>query len=74
MLLDVTPPPLGNVYIYGELMFEDTRDHNITANLVSTENAKFEQGCKISVGHTSQFRAVKRYLGVSVPCGVGIFI
>lgn len=35
MLLDVTPPPLENVYIYGELVFEDHSDYNFTANLVS---------------------------------------
>ena len=35
MLLDVTPPTLGNLYIFGELIFEDERDYNLTANLVS---------------------------------------
>lgn len=36
MLLDITPPTLGKVYIYGELMFEDQRDYNFTADLVRT--------------------------------------
>ena len=35
MLLDVSPPTLGNVYILGELIFEDMRDYNFTADLVS---------------------------------------
>ena len=34
MLMDVTPPPLGYVIVLGELMFEDQRDYNFTANLV----------------------------------------
>jgi len=34
MLMDVTPPPLGYVIVFGELMFEDQRDYNFTANLV----------------------------------------
>lgn len=37
MLMDVpNPPPFANVYVYGQLMFEDTRDYNFTANRVST--------------------------------------
>ena len=36
MLLDVTPPTLGMVYVYGELIFEDERDYDFTANLVHT--------------------------------------
>ena len=35
MLLDVSPPPLGRVFVYGELKFEDERDYNFTAALVS---------------------------------------
>lgn len=35
MLLDVSPPRLGRVYVYGELMFEDQQDYSFTANLVS---------------------------------------
>ena len=35
MLLDVNPPPLGRVFVYGELKFEDERDYNFTAALVS---------------------------------------
>ena len=34
MLMDVTPPPLREVFVLGELMFEDQRDYNFTANLV----------------------------------------
>ena len=34
MLLDINPPPLGNVYVFGELLFEDQRDYQFTANLV----------------------------------------
>ena len=34
MLLDITPPPLNRVFIFGELEFEDERDYNFTANLV----------------------------------------
>ena len=32
--MDVTPPPLREVFVLGELMFEDQRDYNFTANLV----------------------------------------
>lgn len=35
MLVDISPPPLGRVIVLGELMFEDERDYNFTANLVS---------------------------------------
>ena len=35
MLLDVSPPPLGRVFVFGELKFEDERDYNFTAALVS---------------------------------------
>ena len=35
MLLDVNPPSLGRVFVYGELKFEDERDYNFTAALVS---------------------------------------
>lgn len=35
MILDISPPRLGNVYVYGELTFEDQQDYNFTANLVS---------------------------------------
>ena len=35
MLLDVSPLSLGKVFVYGELKFEDERDYNITADLVS---------------------------------------
>ncbi len=35
MLLDITPPTLRRVYILGELIFEDVRDYNFTADLVS---------------------------------------
>ncbi len=35
MLLDVSPPTLGKVYILGELIFEDMRYYNFTADLVS---------------------------------------
>ena len=34
MLVDVTPPPLGRVFVRGELQFEDGRDYNFTADLV----------------------------------------
>ena len=34
MLLDISPPPLSRVFVYGELEFEDERDYNFTANLV----------------------------------------
>ena len=34
MLLDVSPPPLGQVYVFGELMFQDEQDLNLTADLV----------------------------------------
>lgn len=33
--MDITPPPLGNVYVYGELLFEDVQDYNFTAHVVS---------------------------------------
>ena len=35
MLLDVNPPSLGKVFVYGELKFEDESDYNFTADLVS---------------------------------------
>lgn len=35
MLLDICPPPLGTVYIFGELKFQDKQDLNFSANLVS---------------------------------------
>ena len=35
MLLDVSPLSLGKVFVYGELKFEDERDYNFTADLVS---------------------------------------
>lgn len=35
MLLDISPPPLGIVYVFGELKFYD-QDVNFTANTVST--------------------------------------
>ena len=34
MHLDINPPHLGNVYIYGELTFDDTQNLNFTANLI----------------------------------------
>lgn len=45
MILDVTPPPLGDVYVHGELHFEDMRDYEFVANRVS------------SVTHTCEFSA-----------------
>lgn len=36
MLLDISPPPLGTVYIFGELKFQDSQDLNFSANIVST--------------------------------------
>lgn len=39
MLLDITPPPLNRVFIYGELEFEDKRDYNFTANLVKKHHS-----------------------------------
>ena len=35
MLVDVSPPPLGRVEVFGEMKFEDERDYNFTAALVS---------------------------------------
>lgn len=35
MLVDISPPPLGKVFINGELEFQDERDYNFTASLVS---------------------------------------
>lgn len=35
MLVDISPPLLSRVIILGELMFEDERDYNFTANLVT---------------------------------------
>ena len=35
MLLDISPPSLGKVYIFGELKFADEMDLNFTADLVS---------------------------------------
>ena len=35
MIVDVSPPPLGRVFVHGALEFEDGRDYNFTANLVS---------------------------------------
>ena len=35
MLLDVNPPSLGRVFMYGELKFEDESNCNFTADLVS---------------------------------------
>ena len=35
MLVDISPPPLGIVTVYGELEFEDERDYNFTAKTVS---------------------------------------
>ncbi len=34
MLVDITPPPLASVFVFGELKFEDSQDYNFTANLV----------------------------------------
>ena len=34
MLLDINPPRLANVYVYGELLFEDQQDYNFTADMV----------------------------------------
>lgn len=34
MIVDVTPPPLGRVFVHGELQFENGRDYNFTANIV----------------------------------------
>ena len=44
MLLDVTPPTLGMVYVLGELNFEDERDYNFTANLVSLLGSSRRRG------------------------------
>ena len=38
MLLDISPPPLANVYVFGELTFDDQRGYNFTANTVSHDN------------------------------------
>jgi len=35
MLVDISPPPLGMVNVAGELKFEDERDYNFIAALVS---------------------------------------
>ena len=35
MLVDISPPPLGKVEVLGEMKFEDERDYNFTAALVS---------------------------------------
>jgi len=35
MLVDISPPPLGRVDVAGELKFEDERNYNFTAALVS---------------------------------------
>ena len=34
MHLDISPPHLGNVYVYGELTFDDNKDLNFTANII----------------------------------------
>ena len=34
MHLDLNPPKLGNVYIYGEFTFDDTQNLNFTANII----------------------------------------
>ncbi len=35
MLLDISPPTLGTVYVFGELKFQDNQDLNFSANIVS---------------------------------------
>lgn len=56
--MDVTPPSLENVYIYGELMFEDTQDHNFTANLVSTKT--IARMCRLAVTDSTDGQAGRR--------------
>jgi len=34
MLMDISPPRLGRVFIFGELTFQDNQDYNLTASLV----------------------------------------
>ena len=34
MLVDISPPSLGRIFVYGELMFRDNQDYNFTASLV----------------------------------------
>ena len=35
MLLDITPPTLNRLFVFGELEFEDGRDYNLSAKVVS---------------------------------------
>ena len=44
MLLDVTPPTLGRVFVHGQLVFEDERDYNFTAKLVRKREREGEGG------------------------------
>ena len=36
MIVDLCPPPLGQVFVHGLLQFEDGQDYNFTADLVSS--------------------------------------
>ena len=46
MLVDINPPPLGRVFVHGELEFEDGRDYEFTANLV--RNISLISECSIT--------------------------
>lgn len=45
MLVDIAPPPLGLVLVYGELEFEDERDYNFTAKTVRFRSTHASEIC-----------------------------